>query len=72
MGYEEAELFEKLTRILEDGELRKRWKAAGERIRAENRIARVVDQIVDYVCQTKDAPDYDPTTEAHRKHSQQE
>ena len=50
LHYEEQELFDKLTRILEDRQIRRRWKKAGERIRAENRISRVVDQIVDYVC----------------------
>lgn len=55
LRYEQQELFDKLTRILEDNKIRQKWKAASERIRAENRISKVVDQIVDYVCgsQTK-------------------
>ena len=55
LRYEEQELFEKLKRILEDTEIRRRWKAAGERIRAENRTSLVVNQIVDHVCRTKGA-----------------
>ena len=41
----EKELREKLAKLINDQELRQKWKKASERIQRENRIGRVVDHI---------------------------
>lgn len=40
---------EKLNKILNDDELRLKWKKASERIQKENKIVKVVEKIHDFV-----------------------
>ena len=43
------ELKAKLDRLINNQELRAKWKKASERIQKENRIGQVVDRIAEYV-----------------------
>ena len=49
LNFTEQELADRLSKILNNEELRLKWKTASERIRRENRMGPVVDRIVDYV-----------------------
>ena len=49
VNFTEEELTDKLSKILNNEELRIKWKKASERIQRENRMSPVVDRIVDYV-----------------------
>lgn len=51
MNYTEQELSDKISKILNDEELKLKWKKASERIQRENRMNLVVDKIVDFVNQ---------------------
>ena len=49
LNFTEEELTDKLSKILNNEELRMKWKKASERIQRENRMSPVVDRIVDYM-----------------------
>ena len=51
LNYEEQELIDKLTKLINDEELKLKWKRASERIQQEDRISKIVQKIVDYVCE---------------------
>ena len=48
-NFTREEFAEKLDKLLNDQELRGKWKSASERIRRENRIDAVCEQIAKYV-----------------------
>lgn len=45
----EEELADRLQKLVGDEALRKKWKAASERIQEEQRIVTVANQLADYV-----------------------
>lgn len=52
-NYTEEQLRDRLDRIVNDQELRLKYKKASEKIRADDKITKIVDRIADYVCGLK-------------------
>lgn len=50
LHFTEEQLRDRLERIVNDQELRLRYKKASEKIRADDKITKVADRIAGYVC----------------------
>lgn len=50
LHYTEERLRDRLERLVNDKELKLKYRKASEKIRADDKVTKIADRIVDYVC----------------------